>query len=45
MLRGYIQVIFTNNKFYALAVLSDESHFAQNQSEMQKFLKSLTIHE
>jgi len=42
---GYAQVIFTNNQLYALAGISDEPHFAQNQREIQKFLKSLTIHE
>lgn len=45
MLRGYAQVLFTNNQFYALVVLSDEPHFTQNQPEMQKFLKSLVIHD
>ncbi len=43
--RGYAQVIFTNNQLYALAGISDEPHFSQNQREIQKFLKSLTIHE
>lgn len=45
LFRGYAQVIFTNDQLYGLAGISDEPHFAENQREIQKFLKSLTIHE
>lgn len=45
LFRGYAQVIFTNDQLYGLAGISDEPHFTQNQREIQKFLKSLTIHE